>query len=184
MQIGCKLDLCNRDARPHPVHPFTMDSRGPWGRVRFSRGGHRVGHARPSQTANSTAATAPAHPARLRRRRSRSRAAGVPPAGPRVIGPTRSVRVFAYGSPADMRKGSTACTVWSGSTSSRTRSRVTCTCSSLGGPDGLRQLVNAAHQRGFAVPKTRKRAKLRSVAQDAALVITYFAQCLIHQGEQ
>ena len=166
MQIGCKLDLCNRDARPHPVHPFTMDSRGPWGRVRLSRGGHRVGHAR------------------LRRRRSRSRAAGVPPAGPRVIGPTRSVRVFAYGSPADMRKGSTACTVWSGSTSSRTRSRVTCTCSSLGGPDGLRQLVNAAHQRGFAVPKTRKRAKLRSVAQDAALVITYFAQCLIHQGEQ
>jgi len=37
--------------------------------------------------------------------RPRSRAARVAPAGPRVIGSTRSVRVFAYSQPADMRKG-------------------------------------------------------------------------------
>ena len=47
----------------------------------------------------------PTHPARLRRRGSQPRATGLPPVGLRAIGSIRSLRAFAYGQPADMRKG-------------------------------------------------------------------------------
>ena len=84
--------------------PLPLDSRGAWDRVGLSRGGDRAGSTRPRHAAGRTRASPPAHP-RGFVVEGLDWTARLTPAGPRVIGSTRSVRVFAYSETADMRKG-------------------------------------------------------------------------------
>ena len=67
---------------------------------------------RQKHTACSTTAPPPTHRARSHRRGPRPAAARLPPAGPQVIGSTRSLRVFGYGQESRTNHGAGALERW------------------------------------------------------------------------